>query len=395
MYKKLALLLLITALSLGTLLAQEEPEAEAEAVTSDYSSLEEVTTDSPTADIGLDAVDDSMDDSADDVAPVSGIDTVTEPTMTDTYPSTSTATTTTTVAKTYFDGVNTYANSRVQFKLHTSDNFLADKLIYTINDAGENDYLSPFSIPDEGRHNIKYWGVDSIGNVETPKVFTIYIDNTAPESIVTLEKPVYEIGGKYYISETNSISISTRDAMSGVNNVQYSVNGTDFTGYSTSFNLTTEGDLDFRVRSEDNVSNISEEFRVYLPDESGTPTSMTKSSLSFYVDKTAPTVDITADRPFIERKGKKVAGTDYIYTINANDTESGVREILYRIDGTGAFRKYDGTFTLPTNGDHFIEAQAIDNVGNKSEIVILSIFVDVIPPSSGITVVEEEEVVTE
>ncbi|MDA3899468.1 MAG: hypothetical protein PF637_03000 [Spirochaetes bacterium] len=393
MYKKLALITVVALLSFGSLFAQEEPEA----ATSDYSSLEEVTTDSPTADIGLDApVDDSMDDdtsSVDDVAPVGGVAPVGDvtpvggATMTDSAPTTTTAS----KGKTYFDGVNTYANSMVMFKLDTSDNFMSDKIMYTIDDIGETEYASPFSIADEGRHNIKYWGVDKIGNIENPQVFSIFIDNTAPETVVTTDEPVWEVAGKYYISETNSVSITGRDTMSGLNNIQYALDGMSYTGYSTSFKFTTEGDVDFRIRSEDNVGNVTDEFRVYLPDVSGTPTSMVRSSLSFYVDKTAPTVAIAADRPFLERKGKNVAGVDYNYSITADDTESGVREILYRLDGKGAFRKYDGTFNITTNGDHFIEARAIDNVGNRSEIVIISIFVDVIPPASTITTVTEEE----
>ena len=86
-----------------------------------------------------------------------------------------------------------------------------------------------------------------------------------------------------------------------------------------------------------------------------------------------------------------MAGSDYLYTITANDEESGIKDVFYRIDGRGAFRKYESEIKLTSNGEHFIEAKAVDNVGNVSDIKILSVLVDIIPPRSTIETITDDE----
>ncbi len=60
-------------------------------------------------------------------------------------------------ARAYFDGVTTYANSKVLFKLTTKDNVMTDKIEYRIDDAALALYQNPFAIDAEGKHIITSW----------------------------------------------------------------------------------------------------------------------------------------------------------------------------------------------------------------------------------------------
>jgi hypothetical protein len=51
-------------------------------------------------------------------------------------------------------------------------------------------------------------------------------------------------------------------------------------------------------------------------------------------------------------------------TITCQDTVSGVKAIYYKIDG-GSTLTYSAPVTISTNGQHFIEYWAVDNVGNE------------------------------
>lgn len=53
-------------------------------------------------------------------------------------------------------------------------------------------------------------------------------------------------------------------------------------------------------------------------------------------------------------------------TINATDTESGVKTIYYRIGETGNFQIYTAPFVIPPTAGDTVEAFADDNVGNRS-----------------------------
>lgn len=411
MYKKLAISLICLAFVVSSVsaLAQEDSTGDTaiDELVIDDASLEEVTSDSPTADIGIDVDSESGISEepigteetlgiepigTESVEPIGTTETIdsTQTTSYETYETTTTSQAST--GKIYTDGVNTYANSLVKFKLEATDNLVTEKILYSIDSSGEQEYSTPFTISSEGKHTINYYGIDKIGNTENEKVFGVYIDNTPPDITVSTETPVMLINGKYYISEDNVISIQAKDNMSGINSIKYTINGSDYQNYSTSFKLNVSGleDVNFKVKAEDNVGNVVETYKMILPDVSGNQVTQQNMALSFAVDKEKPVVQIEADKPFLDKNGKKVAGQDYKYTISAQDTDSGVKQILYRKDGKGSYIIYDGAFMFPTNGDHFIEAKAIDNVGNISDIAILSVYVDVLPPSSVIKTITED-----
>jgi hypothetical protein len=292
-------------------------------------------------------------------------------------------------AKSFFDGATTFVNSKAAFRLSSRDNLLTDKIIYKIDGGADQTFDKEFSITAEGKHVITYHAEDKVGNREEDKSFSVIVDNTAPEVVVNPKYALFAANGKFYVSKLYSFNVSATDALSGVNRVSYSVNGKDFADYATAFSIYADGDVKFSVKAEDNVGNKSAKFKFKSRDDAGKETVEEKDSLQLYVDNIPPAVTITTDKQLIPVNGKNCASKEFKYTVAATDKESGVKMILARSDGKGDFIPYDQAISFNSNGDHYIEAKAIDAVGNVSDTVILTVYVDIIPPRSSVETITD------
>ena len=293
------------------------------------------------------------------------------------------------LAAIYQDGANTYANPKVKFRLFTTDNIYADRIEYKIDNSDVKVYSEPFSIEQEGKHVISYNGVDKIGNREDPKLMRVIIDATAPTVIVTTNKPLMKQGDKVYVSKDFAFKVDTRDDISGVKSVEYTTNGTDFIPYRESFGIPSDGNVNLKIRATDNVLNTNENFVLKLVDQNGNPIEMNQNSVTLITDNLAPKVEIRCDKPFLDRNGIKVVSNEARYTIVATDEGAGIDKVFMRVDGRGDFIPYTGEYKFLTNGEHSIEAKAVDKAGNMSPAVILPVYVDVIPPESRIETITQ------
>jgi len=336
--------------------------------------VEEVTKDSPNEAVGTDAPADRA---------------VTAETKTEGDAAEEVKTAPEQTAKTYFDGVTTYANSKVKFQLFTSDNFYADKIFYKTNDGQDTEYTAPFSLDAEGKYSVKYYGVDKVGNKEDEKIFRVVIDNTAPVVTIATKSPIVLVNNVYYTTSANRFTVTGYDALSGFYMALYSLNGTESTEYATTFSFNIAGDAELKIASEDNVANKTNKFSIKLPQADGTETLSEVESLKVFVDNVPPTVAITPDKPLMDKLGKKVASTEYKFAVTGEDKESGLKKILVRVDGKGEFALYEKEIQFVSNGDHFIEAKTVDAVGNESSIAILPVYIDIVPPKSELKAVTE------
>ncbi len=292
-------------------------------------------------------------------------------------------------AKTYFDGYITFVNALVLFKLTSTDNILEDKIFYKVDTGEFSLYDKPFAVKQEGTHSVTYYSIDKMGNKENiHKVLNFITDNTAPSVVVTTNMPV--IKDKIYASENLKFSVSAKDDLSGVGAVEYSTDGKIFSTYDKPFYVITDNPVELIIKVRDNVDNASGKFLFKAVDEMGKPQESAVSSLKIHVDKVAPVVTIQSDKDLVEKDGRKVASIHYKYKINATDAGSGIAEVLVRVDGKGDFRPYKKEIEFTENGDHQIEAMAKDKVGNLSNTVILSVYVDYTPPVSGIEFMTEK-----
>lgn len=292
-------------------------------------------------------------------------------------------------AKVYTDGKTIFVNSKVQFKLATIDDLAIDKIEYKIDDAAAAVYQNPFSIEKEGYHNVKYYGTDKAGNKEAEKNYNVVVDNTGPAIVVSTNTPVKKIGDKVFYPKNLLFSISANDALSGVNKIEYSLDGTNYQEYAAPFAIPTKGDVSLKVRATDNVANLTDQFGFRVVDDAGNNIELKDIAVKLATDETAPTVEIKPDKELKKIDSYNVTSTDVKYTLTAKDEESGLAAIFYRLDGKGDFIPYKDVIQFMNNGKHQIDAQAVDKVGNMSNIITLTVYVDILPPNSNIETVEK------
>jgi len=288
------------------------------------------------------------------------------------------------MAKTYTDGRSIYVNSQVMFKLTATDDIGIEKIEYKIDNGAPMTYANSFSLPQEGFHTIRYYGIDKFGNQEPDKSYSIFVDNTGPVIVVTAGTALKKVGDKLYNTKGMLYSINVNDALSGVNKVEYTTNGIDFKEYVAPFALPTTGEITLKVKAIDNVNNPTDQFAFRGVDESGNEFEIKEATVKLYTDETGPVVEIKPDKEIKQIDSKNVAASDVKYTVMATDAGSGVATIFYRLDGKGDFIPYKGEIQFLTNGKHQIDARAIDKVGNMSDIVSLPLYVDILPPHSSI-----------
>lgn len=291
--------------------------------------------------------------------------------------------------KVYTSVDSIYANTKVKFQLKSIDNISMGEIFYKMDGGEAQKYEKPFSVEEEGKHTITYYGVDLNDNTEIEKTFTVIIDATGPEVTLDSTHPLFKTGDVVYFTNSNKFSIMAEDKLSGVYRIGYTVSGEDTKVYASPFSIKTEDSVELTVQAVDNVANRNNEFAITTVDKDNTETTAKVTSLKLTADNTAPTVTITPDKELKESDLTPVAKTDVKYTLSAEDQGSGVHAIHYRIDGKGKFVPYTSPISFTTNGEHIIEAQAVDNVGNISNVTILKVIVDTIPPETHIETVTE------
>ena len=291
-------------------------------------------------------------------------------------------------AKSFSDGSILYVNSKVLFKITAKDDIEVDKIEYKVDDGAPVIYQNPFSIDKEGTHTIKYYSTDKFGNKELEKAFSVVVDSTGP-SIAASGAPIKKIGEKIYFAKELTLNISATDALSGVNKVEYSTDGTTYKEYTEPVVIPAKGEVSLKIKAIDNVNNTTDQFTIRVTDETGNEVELKDATVKLSTDDVAPVVEIKSDKELKQIGGKNVASSDVKYTITAKDDGSGVASILYRIDGKGDFGHYKNELIFLTNGKHQIDAKAIDKVGNVSSVASLSVYVDILPPNSNIEAVDK------
>ncbi|MGL4387929.1 MAG: OmpL47-type beta-barrel domain-containing protein [Brevinema sp.] len=275
-----------------------------------------------------------------------------------------------------------FASPFARFKVEGIDEESGIKDIFISVDGGAyNSYKGAISFEKEGEHSINYKFVDHVGNVSYSKTYDIIVDATAPRIIdIQFNPKPYLASGYMYVGPNTEVSFKHHDDTTGTAYVEFATNETEeFTRFTTNTTLAALGisntDLmNIRYQALDMVSNISP----------------TKTSTVF-VDATAPTVNIFADKVF-EKDGIKYISSKSSISVTAFDTETAVDKILYSINDA-EFQDYDNAIAIKLNkaGNYDIKVKAVDVVGNESQEIIYSVVLDTIAPTGNVTYLGDKE----
>jgi len=242
------------------------------------------------------------------------------------------------------DGENGWYASNVTVTLASVDDGCGvASIYYRIDDGAITEYVGAFVVT-EGNHIIYYYAVDNLGNQEEVATQEIKVDETAPS--ITYEIEGTEGNNGWYTS-TVTITLNATDAVSGIQEVKYMVDGGTWQDYTEPFAL-SDGIHTIKYFAKDNAgNNVSGEMQVS-------------------VDTTKPTATHTLQGTLEDGKYT----TDVKVTLSAGDNLAGVKEIRYRLDG-GTWQIFTGASGMDTVSEektHTIEYYAVDNAGNAGTV---------------------------
>jgi len=239
---------------------------------------------------------------------------------------------------------------------------------YLMQSEVTKQYSNPYYFDNEGYHRIRTdWATDqkTLEMVQPPLevIWEAYADGIAPESILEFNKPSKISNSKNeFYGDSLKIQIKATDAISGVGQIFYSIDGEDYKKYDSPIWLNKEGLQKIKYYAVDRVGNVEN------PKEK-----------TFSTDLTPPKTYYTITGI---SEGEIIAVNTKI-TLTAEDSLSGLQSILYKIDD-GSFMVYkEGTF-IPiarlSDGDHKLVFYSVDKVGNKEPETVFPFYLDKTAP---------------
>jgi len=229
------------------------------------------------------------------------------------------------------------------------------------------EYANPMYLDTEGVNYIRsHWAVDqtTLKTIE-PKVeikYELYADGLAPSSALKLSgAPTYSRGSVLYFGKSLSADLSSRDGVSGVEAINYSLNGSAYSGYGSTIALAKEGTNTLYYYAYDFVGNAENaKHKDFTVDLSNPSTNHSIEGISYQGNVLSPSTK---------------------FSLSSNDNLSGVNNTQYSFDGKGN-RVYSSAISINSLGDgeHTFNYYSTDNVKNTESEKSFSFYLDKIAP---------------
>ncbi|GIF77167.1 3-keto-disaccharide hydrolase [Asanoa siamensis] len=225
---------------------------------------------------------------------------------------------------------------------------------YALDEGPFGTYSAPVTVNSPGAHTVRYRATDVAGNTSEigSTQFTVVEpqnpDTTAPTVTAAVSGDQDE-NGAYVGSAT--VTVTATDTESGVESVEYSLDGGAFAAYTAPVTVNTTGSHTVQFRATDEAGNTS-----------------SPQSVAFTVvdtpdpDNTAPEVTATVAG---ERNGDGAYVGAATVTVAATDAGSGVATVEYSLDGA-PYAAYTAPVAVNQPGAHTLAARATDEAGNTS-----------------------------
>lgn len=181
----------------------------------------------------------------------------------------------------------------------------------------------------------------------------------------------FERDGVIYVNSDVYFRLTAVDTDTGVDRIEFALNGGNFQTYTNPFNLVEDGYHIIRYRGIDNGDNVE-------------PTRV----MQVYVDNIPPVASVETDRALYQANGVTYASARTRFYISASDNEGGsgvkstyastqIQSLESRGDGT---RNPDNFFSLTDEGPQILYFTAMDNVGNLARVRQFNVTIDATPP---------------
>lgn len=225
--------------------------------------------------------------------------------------------------------------------------------IRLVSDSSQK-YSNPLYFDTEGYNTVRSPSAVDTNTKKTVYpirdiIFEVYADGLPPSS-----KAVYKYShtktkdGKKYYSGPLSISLTSKDKVSGIQHLFYSLNSNTSSEYAATLSGAKEGENILKYYSIDKVGNkedLNEEI--------------------FYLDNSSP----KSDYKIVGDKNEKYVSANASIELSSVDNLSGVKAIFYKINN-GKYIWYSKPIPAKAlvNDQATISFYAEDNLGNKEKV---------------------------
>lgn len=228
-------------------------------------------------------------------------------------------------------------------------------------------YSNPIFLDTEGPNFIrtKYAVDKNTGKTVHPLaevMMPVIADGESPVTNISfLNATSHTANNIKYFGPGLSFQLSSKDELSGVDFIQYNIDGGDYLTYTGEINLTSEGKHSIKYQSMDNVGNAEQ-----------------VQQSEFIIDLTPPGITHNVNGVGDDNV---IASTSKIY-FTSTDNLSGIKELYYRFDAEEYKRYNDNSveFNYLADGTHTMEYYAIDYVGNRTANQLVSFYFDKTAP---------------
>jgi len=285
----------------------------------------------------------------------------------------------------------TFVTSATTFTLSAVDDLVevgdsiglgVKNILFKIDDETWSIFADSFTLQTEqalplqdGEYIIYYYSIDVIGNTEETNSLLVLLDNTPPTTTIEIANPKFiNPEGKIWVNTFTLFTINAYDTGpfgSGIKLTLHRIDAGQWSSDTTPFWLKgySEGEHKVEYYSIDNVGNTEE----------------TKSTTVF-LDYTPPKTKLDYTPPYYNygETLPLLVSSATLFILISEDTGSGVNRSEYTIDDRLPYNIYTVPFNIPsetfTYGIHTISYYSIDNVSNKEEENIRTVFLDNVPP---------------
>ncbi|MCG8702085.1 MAG: hypothetical protein MI922_28785, partial [Bacteroidales bacterium] len=244
---------------------------------------------------------------------------------------------------------------------------------YRLQSEATAKYTNPLYFDTEGYNTVRTPScVDTITRKaiypQQDIIFEIYADSESPRTKISYNgAKTYKKDGKIYVGSAAKIELTSRDALSGVEQILYSIDGAAFKKYEAELPITEEKEYLLKYYSVDNVGNVE-----------------ALKEIIIVFDKTSPITKIIFDGD----KFKDVLSGTAKISFEADDKGIGLNRIMYKIDDNQEKQyKYPINTAYLKQGEHTIVYKSYDNVNNVETEKSYTFYIDKTAP----TIIEEVE----
>ena len=260
-----------------------------------------------------------------------------------------------------YAGKYLYVSPRSMCQLSGEDDMLEiGKIVYSFNGQMlDKIYEQPFTFENErGPQAVYYQSWDLVANKSDIGKLIVYMDNDEPATGINYSGPQFFTRDTLFINKETKIKLFSEDDESGVESIEYQVDGNGFQ-QGKDLKVETSGFHKIDFRAKDNVNNVEQIKHAELVVDNEAPEIFVNFSIKDIRQEDVNGEIIKVYPPYVK-----------MY-IGATDKYCGTQDIYFSVDGC-AKRKYTG-LNSPADVELFkteklyeVLVEANDKLGNST-----------------------------